>query len=127
MSIFKSIKGLFGQTIHYKDGVRVGETWDGLLPGTKKHYDSDGRYAGSSSTGLFADEVHYNEYGGRVGETWKDDFGFSHHYDDQGKIGTSYDGFTSTITIFDELHDAPFDRSYDESDASDLSFDSSDW
>ena len=38
----KSIKGLFGQNIHYKDGIKVGESWLGLFEGTQNHYDATG-------------------------------------------------------------------------------------
>lgn len=104
MSILKSIKGLFGQTIHYENGVKVGETWDGLVPGTKNHYNSDGSYAGSSAKGFFADEVHYDKNGRYVGESWKGAFGATHHYGSNGIRGTSYDGFTGTTSVFDDSH-----------------------
>ena len=106
MSRIKSIKGFFGQIIHYKDGVRVGETWDGLVPGTKKHYDANGQYAGSSAPGFLADQVHYDALGRRVGETWTDSAGISRHYDDRGRAGTSYDGFAGRTSVF---YDEPSD------------------
>ena len=113
MSIWKSIKGLFGQTIHYKDGIRVGETWDGLIPGTKKHYDADGKYVGNSASGFFADEVHYDQYGRRIGESWTDDFGTTRHYDDRGRVGTSYDGIIGTTSHIMDDGDNLFDESED--------------
>jgi hypothetical protein len=129
MSIFQSIKGFFGQTIHYKDGERIGETWDGLLPGTKNHYRADGSFAGSSSAGFLADEVHYNEHGGRIGESWHDESGTSRFYGDNGDVGVSYDGLTSRISVMDEGVDALFSsQDSDDSylDTSD-SYDYSDW
>lgn len=101
MSIIKSIKGLFGQMIHYKDGVKVGETWDGLISGTKNHYNADGTYMGSSAKGFLADEVHYDPHGRYVGESWKDDFGTTRHYNDSGRAGTSYEGIIGTTSVFD--------------------------
>lgn len=105
MSIFKNIKGFFGQTIHYKDGQYVGESWDGLFKGSKTHYDANGQKIGYSDKGLFNQDVHHNAYGGRIGESWTDPFGTTRHYsDDEGRIGTSYDGLTAKTTIIDELH-----------------------
>lgn len=133
MSILKSIKGLFGQTIHYKDGVKVGETWDGLLPGTKNHYDANGRFSGSSSPGFFADQVHYDEHGNRLGESWTDAFGTTRHYDENGRAGTSYDSLFSTTS---NLHDDAnlFPNTYDQIDSfdtdrfsDDLFSEDSDW
>ena len=125
MAILKSIKGLFGQIIHYKDGVKVGETWDGLIPGTYNHYDENGTYAGHSDSGFFANKVHYDRHGQRIGETWTDDFGISRHYDDHGRAGTSYDGFASRITIMDDAQSSFDDDSY--SDFSGDSFGDSSW
>lgn len=127
MSIWKSIKGFFGQTIHYKDGVRVGETWDGLIPGTSNHYDANGSFAGSSSQGFFADQVHYDRYGNRVGESWTDDFGTTRHYNDSGRVGTSFDGFTGTTSILDDDTLFDHDSDFDSFDASNASFGDSDW
>lgn len=121
MSIWKSVKGLFGQTIHYKDGVKVGETWDGFIPGTKKHYDANGNYAGYSSKGFFADEVHHDRTGARVGESWNGAFGMTHHYDNRGHAGTSCDGLIGRNTDVDDFgrNDYIFD--------SDSGSDFSDW
>lgn len=114
MAIWKSIKGFFGQTIHYKDGIRVGETWDGLIPGTKKHYNANGNYVGSSASGFFADEVHYDQYGTRIGESWTDSFGTMRHYDASGRIGTSYEGFLGTTSHITDDGDTLFDHSKDD-------------
>lgn len=113
MPIWKSIKGFFGQTIHYKDGVKVGETWDGLIPGSKNHYDSNGGYVGTSTSGFIADQVHYNQYGVRIGESWADDFGTIRHYDANGRIGTSYDGFLGMTSQIMNDGDTLFDHSED--------------
>lgn len=109
MPIWKSIKGLFGQTIHYKDGVKVGETWDGLLPGTQNHYGADGGFVGSSAPGFLADEVHYNQNGERIGESWTDAFGTTRHYNDDGYAGVSFDGFTGKTSYIDDDVNTPFD------------------
>jgi hypothetical protein len=120
MSIIKSIKGLFGQTIHYKDGVRIGETWDSIFSGVKNHYDANGSYAGSSSKGIFADEVHYDRYGGYVGSSHKNAFGGVNHYGNNGSFASSDDGLFATSTYIDELHS----NTLFDSDADDQSFDS---
>ena len=124
MSIIKSIKGFFGQTIHYKDGIRVGETWDGLLPGIKKHYNAEGEYVGSSASGFFADKVHYNQYGSRIGESWTDEFGTTRHYGNNGQVGTSYDGlFGTTTQIFDRPKDVLFESTKSVFDEPEIDFD----
>ena len=71
----KSIKGLFGQTIHYEDGIKVGESWSGLLSGSQNHYDAEGRYIGYSDRGMIADLVHHDEHGNYIGETHTGLFG----------------------------------------------------
>lgn len=65
----KSIKGLFGQTIHYEDGIKVGESWPGLFSGTQKHYDTSGRYVGHSSPGMIEDLVHHDKHSKYISET----------------------------------------------------------
>ena len=112
MSIFKSIKGFFGQTIHYRDGIKVGETRDGLIPGTKNHYDTNGAYVGHSDPGFFADQVHYNQHGGRIGESWTDDFGTTRHYDSRGRVGTSFNGVIGETSYMDDDADTLFDQSF---------------
>lgn len=126
MSIWKSIKGLFGQTIHYKDGQYAGESWDGLIPGSQNHYDANGQYVGYSDPGFFADHVHHKADGTRIGETWTDDFGVSRHYSEtDGRIGTSYDGFVGRTSIIDDASDALLDS--DSDIFSGDSFGDSDW
>lgn len=128
MAIFKSIKGFFGQMIHYKDGVKVGETWDGFIPGTKTHYDVNGKYVGHSDRGFLADEVHYNEANEVVGESWNGAFGTKKHYSQNGYTGHSYDGLMGTNTIIDDYEPSMFDSELDfDSEASDAFADSSDW
>lgn len=111
MRRIKSIKGLWGQIIHFKNGVRVGETWDGIIPGSKKHFDADRSYAGSSTSGFIADQVHYNQHGGHIGESWTDDFGTTRHYDANGRVGTSYDGIMGTTSHIADDRDILFDQS----------------
>lgn len=106
MSKIRTEKGLFGQDIHYKDGVRIGESWDGLVPGSKNHYDANGRFIGYSDRGFFADQVHHDASGTRVGETWSDSFGVSRHYDDRGRKGTSYSDPLGTTSFFDRSDDS---------------------
>lgn len=126
MSKIKSSKGLFGQTVHYKDGVKVGETWDGFLPGSKKHYDANGKFVGSSSQGFFADQVHYDARGNRLGESWTDAFGTTRHYDDRGFAGTSYDSFTGKTSRIKTDKDPLFGSNSGDL-FSDLSDDGFDW
>ena len=129
MSIWKSIKGLFGQTIHYKDGKYAGETWDGFISGTKNHYNADGSCAGSSASGFLVDEVHYDQYGSRIGESWTDAFGTTRHYNDSGRVGTSHDGFCGvTSNIMDDADDL-FDLPDDSCDsfADDALYGDPDW
>lgn len=44
--IIKSVKGIFGQLIHYEDSRYAGESWPGLFEGSYEHYDANGRYTG---------------------------------------------------------------------------------
>lgn len=127
MSIWKSIKGLFGQTIHYKDGQYAGESWDGIVPGSKTHYDANGSYAGYSDPGLFGSQIHHDEFGGKTGETWTDSFGVSRHYDEKGYVGSSYDGFVSHTTYVDEEPNSIFDRDHEPNSIFDDSFEDSSW
>lgn len=95
----KSIKGLFGQTIHYSDGIKVGESWPGLFSGIQKHYDANGRYVGYSTPSMIVDSVHHDERGGYIGETRLGFFGQKKHYSvDHGYIGETWDGFAGDAT-----------------------------
>lgn len=124
----QSIKGLLGQIIHFRDGVKLGETWNGLIPGTKKHYGANGEYVGSSASGFFADEVHYDQYGSRIGESWTDDFGTTRHYDNRGRAGTSYDGFLGTTSHIMNDGDTLFEQSEDRDPfADDAPYSDPDW
>lgn len=71
-----------------------------------------------------------------MGETWTDDFGVSRHYsDDQGYIGSSYDGFFGRTTHIDDMPNTLFSSQADSSFEDDVfddssiddSFGSSDW
>ena len=101
----ESIKGLFGQIIHYKDGVKIGESWPGLLDGSQNHYDADGRYVGYSDRGIFAEQVHHDEHGNYIVETHSGVFGQKKHYSiEHGYIGETWDGFAGDRTdISDEV------------------------
>lgn len=124
MSRFHTIKGLFGQLIHYKDGVRVGESWQGLFDNSYRHYSNTEGYVGRSDPGLFADQVHRNANGEYQGESWKDDFGITRHYDQNGFAGSSHeDLFGGTTT---DLFDDPFDSSDQDATLFD-DFSDSDW
>ena len=135
MSIIKSVKGLFGQIIHYKDGVKIGETWDSFIPGIKNHYDANGSYVGHSAKGFIANEAHYNRYGSYEAASYDGAFGAVHHYGADGSHGVSTDGLFCTNTylhddsdkhIFDNPEfDSGFDSDFDAKDVGD-SFDS-DW
>ena len=95
----KSAKGLFGQIVHFIDGVKVGESWPGLFSGTQKHYDASGRYVGYSDRGIIADLVHYDEHGNHVGSTCTGLFGQKKHYSaNGGYVGATCDGFTGDTT-----------------------------
>jgi len=105
MSRYRTVKGLFGQQIHYKDGRKVGETWDGLIPGSKVHYNQNGEYVGRSDRGFFADYVHRDLRGSRIGSTWSDDAGIDVHYDDRGYAGATYnDAFGASTYLSDSSH-----------------------
>ena len=49
--IIYSIRGLFGMK-HYQDGKYVGESVDGILPGSQTIYDANGNYIGYSDKTL---------------------------------------------------------------------------
>jgi len=98
----KSFKGLFGQIIHYKDGIKVGESWPGLFSGSLNHYDADGRYVGYSDRGMIADLVHHDEHGNYIGETHMGFFGQRKHFStDRGYIGETWDAIAGETTCLD--------------------------
>ena len=119
----KSVKGIFGQTIHYEDGVRIGESWPGLFEGSQNHYDATGKYVGYSDRGLIAEQVHYNEHGGYIGETHTGLFGQEKHYStDRGFVGETWDS-----SLFGEsTYFVENDDSSEHSDFDDV-FGSDDW
>jgi len=96
--IIQSIKGLFGQMIHYRDGKYVGESWPGLFESSYDHYDEHGGYAGYSDPGVIADLVHRDAHGAYVGETHEGFFGQKCHYSTDGYIGSSWDGMLGENT-----------------------------
>lgn len=98
--IIKSIEGLFGQIIHYEDGIKVGESYPCLFKGSFGHYDSDGKYAGYSDPGIVADLVHHNKLSGYVGETHSGLFGEKKHYSaDRGYVGETWEGLVGETTV----------------------------
>ena len=103
----KSMKGLFGQLIHYEDGIKVGESWPGLFDGSLSQYDADGRYIGYSDRGMIADLVHHDEHGGYIGETYTGVFGRKKHYSaNRDYIGETREGFAGDTTELDEAVDS---------------------
>lgn len=95
----KSSNGLFGQTVHYENGVKVGESWPGLFEGSQNHYDANGKYIGYSDRGIFADQVHYDERGNSIGETRTGFFGQKKPYSANHRhIGNTWNGFTGDTT-----------------------------
>ena len=118
----KNVKGLFGQTIHYENGVRVGESWPGLFEGSQKHYDATDKYVGYSDRGIFAEQVYHDEHGGYIGETHTGLFGQKKHYSaERGFVGETWDGLFGEITDLAEKN-----VSSDQSDFDDV-FDGDDW
>lgn len=104
MSRFHTEKGLFGQLIHYKDGVRIGESRPGIVEGTYNHYSDEKGFVGSSDPGLFADQIHRDAYGCYAGESYDRPSGISLHYNQNGFIGESHDSIFggTTTNIFDD-------------------------
>ena len=113
MSIIKSVKGFFGEIIHYKDGVRVGTTTDSFIPGVKNHYDARGNLTGYSTQGIFADEVHFDRNSQYIGSSHEGAFGATHHYSKDGSHSVSCDGLFGTNTYIDDDSDALFSSSDD--------------
>ena len=101
----KSIKGLFGQIIHYEDGRYAGESWLGLFKESFEHYDATGKYAGYSDPGIIADLIHHDEYGGYTGETHTGLLGEKKHYSaERGYVGETWEGLTGeTTALIDDL------------------------
>ena len=120
MKRIKSYKGIFGQIEHFENGVKIGESWQGMFEGSYKHYDADGSYMGRSDRGFIADQVHRDEYGSYIGETHTGLFAQKKHYSENGFAGKTWDdllGGTTTL-IDDDLAD-PFDspETFDSPDA----------
>ena len=111
----KSIKGLFGQTIHYSDGIKVGESWPGLFSGTQKHYDASGRYVGHSIPGMIVDSVHHDEHGRYIGETRSGFFGQKKHFTAENNyVGETWNNFTGDTSEFMERDDLADDAECDD-------------
>ena len=109
----KSIKGLFGQLIHYEDGIKIGESWPGLFEGSYELYDANGKYAGYSDPGIVADLIHHDEYGGYAGATYTGLLGEKKHYSAEcGYVGETWEGLTGeTTALIDDLDSSgPPDR-----------------
>lgn len=104
MARYHTVKGLFGQLIHYKDGVRIGESRPSIIKGVYNHYSDDNGYVGHSAPGLFADQIHRDAYGRYAGESWEDNRGNATHYDDYGIAGTSHNSIFggSNTNIFED-------------------------
>ena len=49
-----TVKDIFGEKKHYRNGKLIGESWPGLFGGSWDHYDDDG-YAGSTVDTLFGE------------------------------------------------------------------------
>ena len=106
--IIKSIKGFFGQIIHYEDGRYAGESWPGLFKGSFDHYDANGKYAGYSDPGIVADLIHHDMYGSYAGTTYTGLLGEKKHYSaERGYIGESWEGLVSETTVLTDDHDSP--------------------
>jgi len=117
-----NVKDLFGQTIHYEDGIKVGESWPRLLRGSLNHYDAEGRYIGYSDCGMIADLAHHDEYGNYIGETHTGLFGQKKHYSAERRyVGATWDGFIGDTTDFMEASDLTGNQGCDDS------FDSGKW
>ena len=93
-------KGLFGQLVHYEDGVRVGESWPSLFGGSWDHYSDEGTYCGHSEPGLFADLEHYDASGAHVGYS-QDKLFCTDHVMDDGSSGYSVDTLCGSETFCD--------------------------
>lgn len=99
----ETIEGIFGEKIHYKDGVKIGESWEGFFPGSYDHYDAEGNRTGSSDVGLFSNYNHYDNEGRYTGYSQRGILGGMNHYDENGGYcGSSYDSLLGTITDIDE-------------------------
>ena len=95
----KSVKGLFGQLIHYEDGIKTGESWPGLFEGSYEYYDANSKYAGYSDPGIVADLVHHNKHGGYAGTTYTGLLGEKKHYSTKhGYVGETWEGFFGETT-----------------------------
>ena len=98
-----SVKGLFGQIIHYRDGTRVGESWPGLFEGSLNHYDANGKYIGYSDRGFIAEQVHHDACGRILGETHTGFFGEKKHYGADGRyVAESWEAFGGEVSEWKE-------------------------
>lgn len=101
----KSHKGLFGQLIHYKDGIKIGESWPGVFEGSYEHYDANGKYAGYFDPGIVADLIHHDEHGGYAGATYTGLLGKKKHYStERGYVGETWEGLIcETTALMDDF------------------------
>ena len=104
----KSMNGFFGQILHFKDGIRVGESWPGLFNEFLNHYDTGCRDIGYSDRGMITDLVHHNEHGGYAGATYTGLLGEKKHYSSDGVyIGETWEGLVGKTTALSDNLDSP--------------------
>lgn len=96
----ETIEGLFGEKIHYENGVKVGESWPGLFGGSYNHYDANGNYVGESMPGVFADQVHYDACGRHTGSSMRGIF-MTHTIMDDGTGGETIDTLLGSESFLD--------------------------
>jgi len=95
-----TVEGLFGEKLHYENGVKVGESWPGLFGGSWNHYDADGNYTGESMPGVIADQVHYDAQGNHAGYTMRGVL-LHHTCMDDGTGGETIDTLLGSKSVFD--------------------------
>ena len=53
IDLIDSVPGLFGETIHYRNGVYAGVSYPGYVDGMQHHYGTTGSYLGDSIDDCF--------------------------------------------------------------------------
>lgn len=85
-----SIKGFFGETIHYdSNGNKIGESRPNFWGGVD-HFDANGNKTGHSEKSFFGGMNHYDNNDNKTGHSQQGFWGQTNHYDNHGnKTGES--------------------------------------
>ncbi len=104
MSNYRSRRTVTGSIVHYNDrGEVIGESIEGILPGTRLHYGKDGEYLGRTDEDMLPGSFTTRDASGdvlfRSNENW--DGSVRHFGNDERLLGTTSPELFGSRTEFD--------------------------